>query len=284
MSIIYLNGKYMPLEQATVSVEDRGFLFGDGIYEVIRFYAGRPFRLEAHLQRLHRSAKGTRMPLSPAVSDLPSIIERVRTENKLHNGEIYIECTRGPAHPRGHPFPVETNPTLLVMPVPLRPLPESTLTLGVATITVPDIRWHRCDIKSIMLLPSAMAKQQARENDAHEAIFIRNGVVTEGASTNIFSVIEGTLRTHPANEAILAGITRQVVLELAAELGQDVREEPFTKDQMYSADEVFLVSSTSEVLPITRIDGHMIGEGRPGPVSMRLRKAFQERTLSETKR
>ena len=284
MSIIYLNGKYMPLERATVSVEDRGFLFGDGIYEVIRFYGGQAFRLEAHHQRLHRSAKGTRMPLSTAVSDLRSIIERVRTENRLHNGEVYIECTRGPVHPRSHPFPAEANPTLLVMPVPLRPPSESALRLGVATITVPDIRWHRCDIKSIMLLPSAMAKQQARENDAHEAIFIRNGIVTEGASTNISSVIEGTLRTHPANEAILAGITRQVVLELAAELGQDVREEPFTKDQMYSADEVFLVSSTSEVLPITRIDGHMIGEGRPGPVSMRLRKAFQERTLSETKR
>jgi len=283
MTTIYLNGKYMPLEQAMVSVEDRGFLFGDGIYEVVRFYGGRPFRLEAHLQRLHRSAKGTRMPLSAAVSDLPSIIERVWAETKLENGEIYIECTRGSAHPRNHSFPAEANPTLLVMPVPLRPPSKSALTLGVATITVPDIRWHRCDIKSIMLLPSAMAKQQARENDAHEAIFIRSGVVTEGASTNIFSVIKGTLRTHPANEAILAGITRQVVLELAVELGQDVREESFTRDQMYGADEVLLVSSTNEVLPITRIDGHMIGEGRPGPVTMRLRKAFQERTLSETK-
>ena len=284
MTTIYLNGEYMPLEQATVSVEDRGFLFGDGIYEVVRFYGGRPFRLEAHLERLHRSAKGTRMPLPAAVSDLPSIIKRVQAKTKLQNSEIYIECTRGPAHPRGHPFPAEANPTLLVMPVPLRPLPESALTLGVATITVPDIRWHRCDIKSIMLLPSAMAKQQARENDAHEAIFIRDGIVTEGSSTNIFSVIKGTLWTHPANEAILAGITRQVVLELAAELGQEVREEPFTRDQMYGADEVFLVSSTNEVLPITRIDGHMIGEGRPGPVTMRLRKAFRERTLSETER
>ena len=281
MITIYLNRQYLPLEEARVSVEDRGFLFGDGIYEVVRFYGGRPFHLEAHLQRLHRSAEGTRMPLPDAVSDLPSIIERVQAENKLQNSEIYIECTRGPAHPRSHPFPVETNPTLLVMPVPLRPLLESALTLGLATITVPDIRWHRCDIKSIMLLPSAMAKQQARESGAYEAIFIRNGIVTEGASTNILAVIEGTLWTHPANEAILAGITRQVVLELAAELGQAVREESFTQDQMYGADEVFLASTTNEVVPITRIDGHMIGEGRPGPVTMRLRKAFQERTLSE---
>ena len=126
-----------------------------------------------------------------------------------------------------------------------------------------------------------MAKQQARESDAYEAIFIRNGIVTEGASTNILAVIEGTLWTHPANEAILAGITRQVVLELAAELGQDIREESFTRDQMYGADEAFLVSSTNEVVPITRIDDHMIGEGHPGPVAMLLRKAFQERTLSE---
>jgi len=281
MTTIYLNGKYLPLEQAKVSVEDRGFLFGDGIYEVVRLYGGHIFQMEAHLKRLHRSAEGTRMPLSAAVSDLPAIIERVKTENKLRDSEVYIECTRGPAHPRSHAFPAEAHPTLLVMPLVLHPLPEGALTQGVAAITVPDIRWHRCDIKTVMLLPNGMAKQQARESGAHEAIFVRDGIVTEGASTNIFAVIEGILRTHPSTDTILSGITRQVVLELAAEMGQETCEEAFTREQMYAADEVFLASTTNEVLPITRIDGHMIGEGRPGPVTMRLMEAFQKRTLSE---
>jgi D-alanine transaminase len=237
--------------------------------------------LEAHLKRLHRSAEGARLPLSPAVSKLPDIIERVKTENRLLDDEIYIECTRGRVHPRSHAFPAEPHPTLLVMPLPLRALPEGALTDGVAAICVPDVRWHRCDLKTIMLLPNAMAKQQARDNGAHEAIFVRDGIVTEGASTNIFVVMGGTLMTHPACEIILSGITRQVVLELAAELGQDVREEPFTREQMYSADEVFLASTTNEVLPITRVDGRTVGQGRPGPVTLRLLKAFQERTASE---
>jgi D-alanine transaminase len=280
MPIIYLNGEYLPLKEATVSVEDRGFLFGDGIYEVVRFYGGRPFRLEAHLQRLHHSAQGAHLPLPDAVSHLTSIIERVVSENNLQDAEIYIECTRGAAHPRSHPFPAEPHPTLLVMPVPIHALPDDALTRGLSTVTAPDIRWRRCDIKSIMLLPNIIAKQEAREQGVFEAILVRDGIITEGASTNVFAVIEGLLTTHPADHDILAGITRQVVLELAAELDLAVHEEPFTVDQLYSAQEVFLTSTTLEVQPVTQIDGRAVGNGRPGVVTMRLHEAFQKTTGS----
>lgn len=282
MTIVYLNGKYLALEQATVSVEDRGFLFADGIYEVVRLYGGRVFQMEAHLRRLHRSAEGARLVLPDAIADLPAIIERLKAENDLQSDEIYIECTRGPVHPRSHAFPAQASPTLLVMPLAIHAPAADARTHGVSAITVTDIRWRRCDIKSIMLLPNAMAKQQAREKGAFEAIQVRDDVVTEGASTNIFAVMDGVLRTHPADEDILLGITRQVVLQLAAELGQEVREEPFTRDQMYGADEVFLTSTTSEVLPITRIDGRKVGSGRPGPVTMRLSEAFRKKTSGDS--
>jgi D-alanine transaminase len=278
MHIIYLNGEYLPLEKATVSVEDRGFLFADGIYEVVRFYGGRSFQLEAHLRRLQHSAEGAHLPLPQVVSDLPSIIERVLAENDLHDAELYIECTRGAAHPRSHPFPADPHPTLLVMPVPIRALAGHALTRGLSAVTAPDMRWRRCDIKSIMLLPNVIAKQQGREQGAFEAILVRDGIITEGASTNVFAVIEGSLFTHPADQDILGGITRQVVLELAAEIGLGVREESFTLHQLYDAQEVFLTSTTVEVLPITQIDGRPVGSGRPGPVTMGLHEAFQTRT------
>jgi len=278
MPIVYLNEEYLPLEEARVSVEDRGFLFADGIYEVVRFYGGRPFRLEAHLQRLQRSGRQALLPLHGGVSDLPRIIERVRSENDLQDAEIYIECTRGAAHPRGHPFPAQPAPTLLVMPVPIHALPSGALTRGLSAVTTPDIRWRHCDIKSIMLLPNVMAKQQARDRGAFEAIFVRDGVVTEGASSNVFAVINGVLRTHPADPDILAGISRQVVLELAAELGLETRENPFTLGELYSAEEAFLTSTTLEVLPISQVDHLPLGDDCPGPRTMRLWQAFQETT------
>ncbi len=277
-TVIYLNGEYLPLEKATVSVEERGFLFADGIYEVLRLYRGHPFQLEAHLQRLRRSAQGARLPLPQAVPDLPAIIERLAAENDLHDTSIYIECTRGAAHPRTHAFPAEPHPTLLVMPQSIYTLPADAFTRGVSTVTVPDLRWRRCDIKSIMLLPNILAKQQAREQGAFEAIFVRDGVVTEGSSMNTFAVIDGTLATHPADQGILAGITRQVVLALAAELGIAIGEQTFTLEQMYNAQEAFLTSTSAEVLPITQIDGRPIGNGRPGPVTMRLVEAFRQKT------
>jgi len=279
MPIAYLNGEYVDLGDARVSVEDRGFLFADGVYEVVRFYCGRAFRLAEHLRRLSHSAAGACLSLPDAVRDLPSIIERVLTDSSPSgNGEVYVQCTRGVAHPRSHPFPLDTRPTLLVMPIPLHVPPERALSDGLSVTTTPDLRWGRCDIKSTMLLPNVIAKQQARERGAFEAVFVRGDIITEGASTNLFAVIEGCLTTHPADCAVLGGISRQVVLELAHDLGLQLREAPFTLEQLRSSQEVMLTSTTIEVLPVTQVDGQAIGNGLPGPTALRLYEAFQKLT------
>jgi D-alanine transaminase len=274
MATVYLNGEYLPLDQAKVSVEDRGFLFGDGIYEVVRYYGGRPFHLDAHLRRLQHSIEGAQLPPPPAVANLAEIIARLLVENNLQDTNAYVQCTRGTAHPRTHAFPAHPQPSLLVMALPLHALPADTRAHGVKAITVPDLRWGRCDIKSIMLLPNVMAKTQAHDAGAYEAILVRGRFVTEGSSTNIFALLDGSLTTHPPGPHILGGITREVVLALAADLGLQVRESPFTKEEMYAAQEVFLTSTTSEVLPITQIDGHRIADGEPGPMTRRLYEAF----------
>jgi D-alanine transaminase len=279
MPIVYLNGEYIQLSEAKVSVEDRGFLFADGVYEVVRYYRGHAFRLDEHLRRLAHSVAGVYLPLPDAVRDLPNIIERVLTESSPSgDGEVYIQCTRGVAHPRSHPFPVETHPTLLVMPVPLRALPKHALSDGLSVSTAPDLRWGRCDIKSTMLLPNIIAKQHAREQGAFEAVLVRDGIITEGASTNVFAVIDGCLTPHPADHAILGGISRQVVLELACDLGLEARQEPFTLERFYASQEILLSSTTIEVLPITQVDGRAIGNGRPGPITLGLYDAFQRLT------
>ena len=281
MTTVYLNGEYVPLEKATVPVEDRGFLFGDGIYEVIRYYGGRPFQLDAHLRRLRRSADAARLPLAPAADDLPEICEHLLVENNLQDTNVYVECTRGAAHPRVHAFPAHPQPTLLVMPSPFYAIPPDARIHGVKTITAPDLRWGRCDIKSIMLLPNAMAKTQAHEAGAFEAILVRDGMVTEGSSCNIFAVLNGTVATHPTGPHILGGITREVVLGLAAELGLTTREAAFTVEQMYGAEEVFLTTTTAEVLPVTRVDERPIGRGEPGAVAARVYEAFRRRVQTK---
>ncbi len=277
MPTVYLRGEYLPLEQAKVPVEDRGFLFADGIYEVVRFYRGRPFQLQAHLQRLEHSANGAQLPLGSVIADLPEIIERLLVEDNLQDTNFYVQYTRGTAHPRTHTFPRDPSPTLFVMPVAIHALPTDARTSGVSAVTMPDLRWRRCDIKSTMLLPNVIAKQQARDQGAYEAILVRDGVVTEGSSTNIFALMNDVLTTHPADKDILAGITRQVTLALASGLSLRVHEEAFTLDQLNSAQEVFLTSTTSEILPITRVDGRAVGDGRPGPVTLRLLEAFQRK-------
>jgi len=275
MPTVYLKGKYLPLEKATVPVEDRGFLFADGIYEVVRFYRGVPFQLDAHLQRFEHSAQGAHLPLGSVIADLPQIMQQLMVENDLQDINFYIQYTRGAAHPRTHAFPRDSQPTLLVMPIAIHALPQDAWTRGVTAITMPDLRWRRCDIKSTMLLPNVTAKQQARDQGAYEAILIREGLVTEGSSTNTFAVLRGVLTTHPTDQDILGGVTRRVVVELAEELGLAVREKAFTPAQLHGAEEVFLTSTTSEILPITRVDDQAIGRGHPGPVTTQLFEAFQ---------
>lgn len=275
MTLVYLNGAYVPYEEAVIPVEDRGFLFGDGIYEVVRIYGGRPFALEAHLRRMRRSAAELRLPWPEMAADLPAVIHRLVAENGHREAMAYMQITRGVA-PRAHPFPRAAQPTVLVLTRTVTPLPAATYEQGVDAITTPDIRWHRADIKTINLAANVLAKQEAVEKGAHEALFVRDGVIIEGSSTNVFAVREGTLITFPLSHLILAGITRAIVLELAREAGYPVREEPIFLSDLPRLQELFVTGTLSEVLPIVRVDGKEIGAGRPGPITRALMQKYRE--------
>jgi D-alanine transaminase len=281
MTIVYLNGKYLPVDRAYISVEDRGFLFGDSLYEVVRCYRGRPFHLDLHLERFYRGIEGARLPRSKALERLPSIIERILEENQVEDTNIYIQYTRGVSHPRSHTFPSQPRPTLLVMPVAIHALPDHARSAGVTAETTEDIRWHRCSIKTTMLLPNILAKQQARDREIFEAVLVRDGFVTEGASTNVFALLDGVLTTHPTDDLILGGITRDVVLSLSRGLGLKSEERAFTVEELYGAGEVMLTSTTIEVLPVTSVDGKAVGDGYPGPVFGQLLVALHKDALGE---
>ena len=275
--VVYLNGEYVPQNEARVSVEDRGFLFADGVYEVIRAYEGRPFLLEAHLERLRQGLQALRID-DPGTAGLPEVAERLLDENGLRSGDatIYIQITRGAA-PRAHAFPpAGTRPTVYVAAKRFQPHPAEYVQDGVAAITYPDMRWSRCDIKSVALLPNVLANQAAKEAGAFEALFVRDGIVIEGSHSNLFAVRDGTLVTYPACNYILAGITRRRVMELAAGLGIPVVEDAIPVHALSETTELFLSGTTTEILPVTRVDGRAIGNGRPGPITRRLQRAFRD--------
>lgn len=275
--IAYFNGRYLPKDEVCISPDDRGFLFADGVYEVIRSYRGKLFAAEAHLARLRRSMAAVRLEWA-AVEELPTIARELIVRNQLEQAEasIYLQVTRGAA-PRHHPFPPpETPPTVYAAINALEPHPERTEG-GLHIILVPDIRWGRCDIKSIALLPNVLAAQAACDAGADEAVFVRDGIVTEGTRTNVAIVRAGTLLTHPTDHRILPGITRGIVLELCAELGIPVRETHYSADDLRAADEVLIIGTTKEVSPAVVVDGQAIGNGRPGPIGQRLLAAFQDR-------
>jgi D-alanine transaminase len=277
--IVYVNGGFESLERATVSLMDRGLLFGDGVYEVYRNYRGRPFRLKEHLDRLRRSAAEVRIPL--AELDWLALHGELLERNALAEADstVYIQLTRGAPASRGHAFPATgTPPTLFVMARPVKPVPEATYGEGVAVISRPDLRWGRCDIKSVNLLPNVLANQEAAEAGAWEAMFVRDGLVTEGTHTNVFVVLEGRVRTHPPGPRILGGVTRQAVLEVARGVGLAVEEAAVPRAALDGADEVFLTGTTAEVLAVATADGRSVGGGRPGPVAARLRAGLRELT------
>jgi D-alanine transaminase len=272
---VYLNGSYMDHVTATVPVDDRGFLFADGVYEVIRVYAGRPFLIEPHLRRLkaglaalHISAHG--------VDQIEAIAERLIRDNGVDgDGTVYVQITRGVA-PRRHAFPApEVPPTIYVMAKSFRNHPQESFTNGVAAVSVPDTRWSRCDIKAIALLPNVLANQQAHQVGAFEALFVRDGILIEGSHSNLFGVLDGTLITYPSCNYILSGITRALVLRLARELDIPLAEDAIPWDRLDDIEELFLSGTTTEVMPVTRVDGRSIGNGAPGPITMRLQQAFR---------
>lgn len=273
---VYLNGSLVPYEQALTPFEDRGMLFADGIYEVVRAYNGRLFESDAHMGRLVASAAEIRLPLPP-VEELRRALGDVLAASGLAEASVYVQITRGFAGPRSHALPQHATPTVFVAARPV-PKPDPIhLRDGATAITVPDRRWHMCHVKSVGLLLNTLAKQSALEAGAQEAVFIRDGVVTEGSATNVFAVFGGTVHTHPEGPHILPGITRQVALDLCRTEAIPLREEPFLVSRLYAADEVFVTGTNSEVLPVRLIDGRAVGAGGVGPVTRRLQEAFARR-------
>jgi D-alanine transaminase len=275
--LVYLNGAFVDHVDAKISVDDRGFIFGDGVYEVTRSRDGALLEVDRHVRRLERSLAGIDISFSP--SDLPAVSLRLLRENNLARGEatVYWQVTRGAAAPRTHQFPPAGTPvTVYASASSFTSLHEKRGT-GVGTILLPDQRWARCDLKTVNLLPNVLAKQKAVAAGVHEALLMRDGVIMEGAATNFFGVIDGTVRTHPKTNNILPGITREVVLELAAELGIAVREEPMLVDDIPRLTESFLTGTTNDVMPVVAIDGRPVGDGRPGPIAGRLYSALMNR-------
>jgi D-alanine transaminase len=279
MSTVYLNGEYLSKDRATISVDDRGFLLSDGLYEVTPAYRGRLFRLEQHMRRLRNGLDALRIDFDPA--GLPEVHARLITENALDTEEVaivYLEITRGVA-PRTHHFPPEgTLPTVYAFAKAYH-RPESTRwERGYEAITVPDERWARVDIKSIALLPNVLAQQAAVEAGVEDALLVRDGVALEGSHNNVFAVLHGVVTTHPATQRILHGIAREYVLELARAQGLPVEERPVLLEEMREADEIFFTGTTTEVRPTVRLDGEPVGNGKVGPVATALYEAFKEGT------
>lgn len=276
--LCYLNGQFVPRESASIPIEDRGFIFGDGVYEVWRVVNGRLFETERHLDRLAYGLRELRIesPDIAKIDVLAGVADRLLADNGLLHCEstLYLEITRGVA-PRTHQFPAKPpQPTVFVMTNKFLP-PDDVRARGAAAITATDIRWLRCDIKTIQLLPNIFAKQAAAERGAMEAIMIRDGIVTEGSHANVLGVIGGEIRTHPLNNLILPGITRAVVLDIARSLGIPVREEALTKDELSRLDECFLAGTTADVMPIVRIDERPVANGQPGPITTKLYREFR---------
>jgi len=273
--LVYLNGEFLPPDRAKVSAFDRGFVFADGVYEVIPAYGGRLFRLPQHLARLDNSLAGIRLSNPLTAHDWQAVFTRLVEAGGVEDQSVYLQVTRGPAE-RDHAFPKQITPTVFAYSQPLKYPEPAQLAAGVAAITVPDIRWQRCDIKAIALLPNVLMRQQATEQGAAEAILLRDGRMTEGSASNIFLVLKGTLVTPPKGPFILPGVTRDLALELARAHGLAREERAVTESELRSADELMLSSSTKELLPITHLDGKPVGSGKPGPLHARLHALYQD--------
>jgi D-alanine transaminase len=275
MTTAYLNGSFLPLEDACVPVMDRGFLFGDGVYEVIPVYGGRLFRLAQHLQRLQNSLDGVRIGNPLTANAWRELLEELVSRNPGSNQAVYLQVTRGAAPKRDHAFPADVRPTVFAMSNPLPEARDIAGEHGIHAITLPDIRWQHCNIKAITLLPNIMLRQQAIEADTAEAILIKGGYATEGAASNIFIVHNGVLVTPPKGPALLPGITRDLIIELAADNAVPYRETGISEAVLHAADEIWLTSSTREISPVVRLDNTVVGDGRPGPVWKHMINLFQ---------
>ena|SRR5438552_4343260 len=273
--MIYLNGEFMPIEQARIPVLDRGFIFGDGVYEVIPVYSRHPFRLAEHLLRLRASLDGIRLANPHRDAEWTRLARRLIELNEPEDQSLYLQVTRGVAK-RDHAFPKGVAPTVFMMSNALSTPAREQIQEGVGAITAADSRWLRCDIKAIALLPNVLLRQLAVDAGCVEAVLLRDGIMTEGAASNIFVVKNGVLLAPPKNHLMLPGITYDVVLELAQADGLKHEVRPVVESELRGADEAWLTSSTKEVLAIVRLDGKAVGGGVPGPMFRRMYALYQE--------
>ncbi|MFA6902249.1 MAG: D-amino acid aminotransferase [Gallionellaceae bacterium] len=273
---VYLNGNFKPIEEAYIPVLDRGFIFGDGVYEVIPVYSRRAFRLAEHLKRLQASLDGIRLPNPHSETEWTSLVNELIAKNEGEDQYLYLHITRGVAR-RDHAFPQPpVQPTVFMMSSPLLHPAAELLASGVSAVSAVDNRWLRCDIKAISLLPNVLLRQQAVDAGCAETILIRdNKFMTEGAASNIFVVKNGTLLAPPKDNLMLPGITYDVVLEIAAANHIPVGVRKIGKDELFTADELLLTSSTREIMPVTTLDAKAVGNGKPGPMFARLYTLYQ---------
>lgn len=276
MTIACLNGTFLPLEDACVPVMDRGFLFGDGVYEVIPVYGGKLFRLAHHLKRLENSLEAVRIGNPLSCKAWETMLMELVNRNEGADQAVYLQVTRGVAARRDHAFPADTRPTLFAMSTPMAAAVDIDTITGTTAITLPDIRWNHCNIKAITLLPNVMLRQQAVDAGAAEAILIKDGHAIEGAASNIFIVKKGLLGTPPNSPALLPGITRDLIIELAASHSIPFREADITAADLFDADEIWLTSSTREISPVTRLDDTVISAGKPGPLWRHMITLYQD--------
>ena len=277
-SVVYLNGEYLPRNEAKLSVDERGFFFGDGVYEVTRAIDGHLFESGRHMKRLARGLRELRLDPSLSLDEIEAISIELLRRNEITQGEgtVYLQITRGAA-PRTHHFPPAGTPCTVFLSAQRFAVPHDKRATGVAVVTYPDIRWSRCDIKTVNLLAAVMAKQSAVDHGVFEALFVRESAVTEGSHTNVFGVIDGELRTYPASNLILGGVTRDVVLEVARELALPVNETPFHIHHLPELQECFLTGTTTDVMPVVSVDGQAVGNGKPGRMTMALYDALAAR-------
>ncbi|MFC4355871.1 D-amino-acid transaminase [Chryseomicrobium palamuruense] len=274
MEKVLWNDQLTTRDEVKIGIEDRGYQFGDGIYEVIKVYGGDVFTATEHIDRFYSSAEKIAMALPYTKDVLHHLIHQLIEENELENGIVYLQATRGDS-PRNHPYPNPAVEAVLTGYTRETKRPLAELEAGVPVILIEDIRWLRCDIKSLNLLGNVMAKQQAVEKGCFEAVQHRGDVITEGSSSNAFGIKDGTLYTHPTTNLILNGITRQVILDCCKEIGLPVVEEAFTVEQAKQMDEFFISSTGIEVMPVIKLDDHVVGNGTPGEWTRKLQHAFE---------
>ncbi|NMH67480.1 D-amino-acid transaminase [Bacillus sp. RO3] len=276
MNTVFVNGEMMDRADAKVDIEDRGYQFGDGIYEVIRVYGGKTFTMREHMERLYESAQKMKLAIPYSEQELTDDLLKLVDLNQVKDGIIYLQVTRGVAT-RQHHFPAKEVKGSVVAYTKDFPVPQQQMDQGVTAKLVEDIRWLRCDIKSLNLLGNLLAKEEAASEGHFEAILHRGDTVTEGSSSNAFLVKDGVIYTHPVTNLILNGITRRVIKELCRENDLSFQEESFFVEDLLEADEMFIASTTSEVMPVIKVDGHVIGDGKPGVVTKKLQVLFSER-------